>query len=92
MYSGCTKVGPETVKTAAKHCQLLEVVNLNYTAVPPVSIAPLLLNCKQLATLKVAGIPNWVRLSLPLFACPLPFILRADGHHVFQAMDYLAYR
>ena len=80
------------MKTIAKHCQLLEVVNLNYSAVPPVSLAPLLLNCKQLATLKVAGIPNWVRLSLPLSARPLLLNLRADGHYVFQAMEHLAYR
>ncbi|KAI0374236.1 RNI-like protein [Pilatotrama ljubarskyi] len=56
---GCTKVGQKTVEAAAKHCPLLEVINLNYTAVPPVSMALLLLNCKQLQVMKVAGIPNW---------------------------------
>ncbi|KAI0335341.1 RNI-like protein [Cubamyces sp. BRFM 1775] len=63
---GCTKVGQETVKAAAEHCQRLEIVNLNYTAVTPLSLAPLLLICKQLATLKVAGIPNWLWSALPI--------------------------
>ncbi|KAH9898467.1 RNI-like protein [Cubamyces lactineus] len=63
---GCTKVSQETVKAAAEHCQHLEIVNLNYTAVPPLSLATLLLNCKQLSTLKVAGIPNWLWNALPI--------------------------
>ncbi|KAI0361698.1 RNI-like protein [Trametes cingulata] len=57
---GCTKAGQKTVEAVAKHCPHLEVLNLNYTAAPPVSLAPLLLNCKQLRVLKVAGIPNWL--------------------------------
>ncbi|KAI8995566.1 hypothetical protein BD414DRAFT_479902 [Trametes punicea] len=56
---GCTKVGHHTMEAVAKNCPHLEVVNLNYTSVPPASLAPLLLNCKQLEVLKVAGIPNW---------------------------------
>ncbi|KAI0724492.1 hypothetical protein C8T65DRAFT_798165 [Cerioporus squamosus] len=56
---GCTKVGQKTVEAAAEHCPLLEVVNLNYTAVPPPSLTPLLKRCEHLEVLKVAGIPNW---------------------------------
>ncbi|KAI0669965.1 RNI-like protein [Trametes maxima] len=56
---GCTKVGQKTIQTAAKYCGLLEVVNFNYTSVPPASLAPLLLNCTNIEVLKVAGIPNW---------------------------------
>ncbi|KAI0735233.1 hypothetical protein C8Q76DRAFT_276228 [Earliella scabrosa] len=56
---GCTNVGAKTVEAAAKHCPSLELANFNYTAVPAISLAPLLQNCKQLAVLKVAGIPNW---------------------------------
>ncbi|RDX55923.1 RNI-like protein [Lentinus brumalis] len=56
---GCTKVGQKTVEAAAEHCPLLEVVNFNYTAAPPTSLAPLLKQCEHLEVLKVAGIPNW---------------------------------
>ncbi|KAL1952016.1 hypothetical protein VTO73DRAFT_1165 [Trametes versicolor] len=56
---GCTKVAQNTLEAAAKHCPQLQVVNVNYTAVTPASLAPLLLNCKNLEVLKVAGIPNW---------------------------------
>lgn len=56
-------MGQKTVEAAAEHCSLLEVVNLNYTAVPPTSLAPLLKQCQNLEVLKVAGIPNWVRQS-----------------------------
>ncbi|KAH9944443.1 RNI-like protein [Epithele typhae] len=56
---GCTKVSQNTADAIANHCTLLEVLNLNYTAVPAASLAPVLLNCKQLEVLKVAGIPNW---------------------------------
>ncbi|OBZ79135.1 hypothetical protein A0H81_00734 [Grifola frondosa] len=50
---------PKTVEAIVKHCPDLEVINLNYTAVTPISLAPLLHNCKALQVLKVAGIPNW---------------------------------
>ncbi|RPD82610.1 RNI-like protein [Lentinus tigrinus ALCF2SS1-7] len=56
---GCTKVGQKTAEAIAEHCALLEVVNLNYTSVAPMSLAPLLLKCQHLEVLKVAGIPNW---------------------------------
>ncbi|KAJ3016817.1 hypothetical protein NUW54_g728 [Trametes sanguinea] len=56
---GCTKAGQLTAEAAAKHCPHLELLNLNYTSVSPVSLAPILLSCKQLKVLKVAGIPNW---------------------------------
>ncbi|KAL7285263.1 hypothetical protein ACG7TL_000357 [Trametes sanguinea] len=56
---GCTKVGQLTAEAAAKHCPHLELVNFNYTSVSPTSLAPLLLRCKHLKVLKVAGIPNW---------------------------------
>ncbi|KAH7915367.1 RNI-like protein [Hygrophoropsis aurantiaca] len=56
---GCAKVGPKTVEAAAKSCPLLTTVNLSYTAVPPISLAPLLAACPQLQVLKVAGISTW---------------------------------
>ncbi|KAJ2989283.1 hypothetical protein NUW54_g8833 [Trametes sanguinea] len=56
---GCTKAGQLTAEAAAKHCPHLELLNLNYTSVSPVSLAPIMLHCKQLKVLKVAGIPNW---------------------------------
>lgn len=52
-------MGSKTVEAAAKNCPHLTVVNLNYTAVPPVSLAPLIKRCKDLEVLKLAGIPNW---------------------------------
>jgi hypothetical protein len=62
--SGCAKVGPKTVKAAATSCPELVTVNLNYTAVTPVSLVPLVTLCKNLAVLKVAGVPNWVILPI----------------------------
>ncbi|KAI0801330.1 hypothetical protein C8Q74DRAFT_1364950 [Fomes fomentarius] len=56
---GCSKVSNMTVDAVAGHCHLLEAINLNYTAVPAVALAPLLQNCTQLEVLKLAGIPNW---------------------------------
>ncbi|KAI0651785.1 RNI-like protein [Trametes meyenii] len=61
---GCIKVGQKTVEAMAKCCPLLEVVNLNYTSISPASLAPLLLNCKNVEVLKVAGIANWLWATL----------------------------
>jgi hypothetical protein len=65
--SGCTLVGPKTIEAAAKACLSLKSVNLNYTSVTPLALAPLLRSCKErLEVLKVAGINSWV-LSRLLF-------------------------
>ena len=65
--SGCTLVGPKTIQAIAKACPSLKSVNLNYTSVTPLALAPLLLSCKErLEVLKVAGINSWV-LSRLLF-------------------------
>ncbi|KAL1677677.1 hypothetical protein EV122DRAFT_290942 [Schizophyllum commune] len=56
---GCKEVGHATVEAAAKHCPELEVANFNYTSVTPISLQGLLVNCKHLRVLKVAGISSW---------------------------------
>ncbi|KAI0078943.1 RNI-like protein [Panus rudis PR-1116 ss-1] len=56
---GCSKVGQKTVSAVAKHCPKLTKLNLNYTSVIPVSLAPVLQNCKALGVLKMAGISSW---------------------------------
>ncbi|KAH7883760.1 hypothetical protein F5I97DRAFT_1895343 [Phlebopus sp. FC_14] len=56
---GCSKVGTKTAEALADSCPSLSVVNLNYTAVPPLSLLKLLLSCSSLEVLKVAGISNW---------------------------------
>ncbi|KAJ8084219.1 hypothetical protein PM082_002986 [Marasmius tenuissimus] len=56
---GCTKVGLKTVVAIAKSCPHLKVANFNYTSAPPVSIGDLLLSCRELEVLKLAGISNW---------------------------------
>ncbi|KAI1797818.1 RNI-like protein [Ganoderma leucocontextum] len=56
---GCFKVGTDTATAAANHCPHLEVVNFNYTAVSPASMAPLVFKCTRLEVLKVAGIASW---------------------------------
>jgi len=64
---GCTHVGPKTIQAVAKACPSLKAVNLNYTSVTPLALAPLLRSCKErLEVLKVAGINSWV-LSCLLF-------------------------
>jgi Leucine-rich repeat (LRR) protein len=45
---------------AGTSCPKLTVVNLNYTAVTPISLVPLLTGCLELTVLKLAGIQNWV--------------------------------
>ncbi|KAJ6509256.1 RNI-like protein [Mycena vitilis] len=55
---GCALVGPKTIAAAAS-CTRLQVLNLNYTAVTPVSLQPVLLACPGLEVLKLAGISNW---------------------------------
>ncbi|CAL1695972.1 unnamed protein product [Somion occarium] len=56
---GCTKVGPKTTAAVATGCPHLNKLNLNYTSVTPVSLAPILKGCGELEVLKVGGIPNW---------------------------------
>ncbi|EGO29367.1 hypothetical protein SERLADRAFT_412899 [Serpula lacrymans var. lacrymans S7.9] len=56
---GCTKVSFKTVQAAASSCPSLQVVNLNYTVIPPSSLITLFINCRALEVLKVAGVPNW---------------------------------
>jgi hypothetical protein len=59
--SGCTLVGPQTIQAIAKTCLSLKSINLNYTSVAPLALAPLLRSCKErLEVLKVAGITSWV--------------------------------
>lgn len=58
---GCTKVNHKTMDSVAKSCPRLVALNLNYTSVTPVHLAPVLFACRQLAMLKVAGISSWVR-------------------------------
>ncbi|KZV75594.1 RNI-like protein [Peniophora sp. CONT] len=56
---GCSRVGPRTLSSAAKHCGALDSLNLNYTSVTPVQLAPFLNARKDaLRVLKVA-IPTW---------------------------------
>jgi hypothetical protein len=56
---GCSKVGTSAVHAIADNCPALKTINLSYTAAPPISISGLLLNCRELETLKLAGILNW---------------------------------
>jgi hypothetical protein len=60
-HSGCSKVGAKTIEAAAKFCPSLISANLNYTAVTPVSLIPLVCACPLIEVLKVAGTANWVR-------------------------------
>lgn len=70
--SGCTKVAAKTMD-GATHCPRLSHLNLNYTSVTPLSLAPLLLLVKdKLEVLKVAGISNWDSRCLS----PVPFTSR----------------
>ncbi|EGO03558.1 hypothetical protein SERLA73DRAFT_119251 [Serpula lacrymans var. lacrymans S7.3] len=66
---GCTKVSFKTVQAAASSCPSLQVVNLNYTVIPPSSLITLFINCRALEVLKVAGVPNWVSSSFPPISC-----------------------
>ncbi|KAH9982511.1 hypothetical protein BGW80DRAFT_1555627 [Lactifluus volemus] len=57
---GCTLVGPKTIKAIANACPSLTSINLNYTSVAPLALAPLLRSSKdRLEVLKVAGISSW---------------------------------
>ncbi len=88
MSSECTKVASQTVEAAAKSCPLLAVINLDYTAVTPLSLAPLLRNCDRLEVLKVAGVPNWVCPIIDLAGQEMIFILIIlDRCQHLQIMD-----
>ncbi|KAL1669087.1 hypothetical protein GGF50DRAFT_123436 [Schizophyllum commune] len=56
---GSKDVGQATAEAAANHCPELEVANFNYTSVTPISLQALLVDCKHLRVLKVAGISSW---------------------------------
>ncbi|KAF8349903.1 RNI-like protein [Amanita rubescens] len=56
---GCSMVGAQSVSAIATSCPDLKVINLNYTSANPASVGQLLLSCKSLESLKVAGIQNW---------------------------------
>lgn len=40
-------MGPKTAQAVADHCPKLKILNLNYTAVPPVSVAGVLENAPR---------------------------------------------
>ncbi len=52
-------VGAQSVSAIAISCPELKVINLNYTSANPASVGQLLVSCKSLESLKVAGIQNW---------------------------------
>ncbi|KZT74684.1 hypothetical protein DAEQUDRAFT_659131, partial [Daedalea quercina L-15889] len=56
---GCSKAGEKTCGVVAQKCPNLRVLNMNYTSVTPVLLAPILLACRNLEVLKVAGISSW---------------------------------
>lgn len=56
----CIKAGPKTAEAAGSSCPKLTVVNFSYTAMTPISLSPILQNCKDLEVLKLAGIQNCV--------------------------------
>ncbi|EPQ60876.1 RNI-like protein [Gloeophyllum trabeum ATCC 11539] len=64
---GCSKVAAKTIEAAQKSCPMLTSLNLSYTAVTPVSLAPLALSRADLEVLKLAGIPNWTDATFAKF-------------------------
>ncbi|KAH9937628.1 uncharacterized protein B0H18DRAFT_203465 [Fomitopsis serialis] len=56
---GCSKVGEKTCNTVVQTCPSLAVLNLSHTSVTPAFVAPILLACRDLEVLKVAGISSW---------------------------------
>lgn len=85
---GSSTVGPKTAQAVADHCPKLKILNLNYTAVPPVSVAGVLENCPHLETLKVAGIPNWTDSTFAKFITKLS----ATERPVYQHLSALKFR
>lgn len=72
----------------AKNCLQLTSLNLNYTAVPPLALAPVLRNCAALEVLKVAGIqPQWVSI-LVLFNRSTRIDSSADGRDCFETYSW----
>ncbi|KAJ7597217.1 RNI-like protein [Mycena floridula] len=67
---GCTKVGQKTI-TAAQPCTHLQVVNLNYTSPTPASVAALVVTCKSIQVLKLAGMVSWSPASFSKFIAGL---------------------
>ncbi|EIN13545.1 RNI-like protein [Punctularia strigosozonata HHB-11173 SS5] len=65
---GCTKVDANVVATISRSCRLLTSVNLNQTSATPASIAALVLACRDIEVLKLAGIqPNWTDAAFARF-------------------------
>ncbi|CUA70813.1 EIN3-binding F-box protein 1 [Rhizoctonia solani] len=63
---GCGKAGPLVLEAAASNCPRLKVLNMNYTVATPRSIFSVLLACKELEVLKIAGVPKLVSGCVPL--------------------------
>ncbi|KAJ1301745.1 hypothetical protein OPQ81_008976 [Rhizoctonia solani] len=62
---GCSKAGPLVLEAAASNCPRLRVLNMNYTVATPRSIFSVLLGCKELEVLKIAGIPKLISGCVP---------------------------
>ncbi|ELU40537.1 leucine rich repeats (2 copies) domain-containing protein [Rhizoctonia solani AG-1 IA] len=58
----CSKAGPLVLDAAASKCPRLKVLNMNYTVATPRSILSVLLACRELEVLKIAGSPKLVSL------------------------------
>jgi len=71
-------VGAKTAAALAKHCTgQLRTLNLSYTSVLPIAVAPIVSSSDELEVLKLAGINNWVQLfSLSTFLLNAALILR----------------
>lgn len=67
----------------ANRCRQITVLNLNYTAVTPASLAPVLLSCTHIEVLKLAGISNWVS-SDPVSNMITPFTYPPDRCNIRQ--------
>ncbi|CAE7182385.1 unnamed protein product, partial [Rhizoctonia solani] len=63
---GCSKAGPMVLQAVASNCPRLRILNMNYTIVTPRSIFPVLLECRELEVLKIAGVPKLVSGCVPL--------------------------
>ncbi|KDN39873.1 hypothetical protein RSAG8_08524, partial [Rhizoctonia solani AG-8 WAC10335] len=57
---GCSKAGPLVLEAAASNCPRLRILNMNYTSPTSRSIFSILLACKELEVLKIAGVPKLV--------------------------------
>ncbi|KAF8755964.1 hypothetical protein RHS01_04952 [Rhizoctonia solani] len=60
----CSKAGPLVLDAAASKCPRLKVLNMNYTVATPRSILSVLLACRELEVLKIAGSPKLISGSI----------------------------